>query len=217
MPSVEHRPWRRADFETGDANSPVATAAIWVRVGSELDGAKFDAWQKQFDATSVSVKEKLGKRIEIELSGKDGALSIAADAPWDASAKVHLVPQPYQGVLEIDGREVGRPLLTAVEPLCSCPPNDGPLSCVAVPVGKPVYWEAESGLILPGMEVVDDAAASGRRCVGQEHSDTGEPSGIALWTLNVEKSGRYWLWARAARPTTSTASLRSASRARTAR
>ena len=141
--SIDHG--SRADFETGDANSPVATAAIWVRVGSELDDAEFDAWQKQFDATSVSVKEKLGKRIEIELSGKDGALSIAADAPWDASAKVHLVPQPYQGVLEIDGREVGRPLLTAVEPLCSFPPNDGPLGCVAVPAGKPVYWEAESG------------------------------------------------------------------------
>ena len=117
-------------------------------------------------------------------------------APWDASAKVQIVPQPYQGVLEVDGKELGRPLLAAVQPLCSFPPNSGPLACVTVSPGKPAYWEAESGLILPGMEVIDDASASGRCCVGQAHSDLGEPSGLCALARSVEKPGRYWLWAR---------------------
>ena len=66
-----------------------------------------------------------------------------------------------------------------------------------MPVGRPVYWEAEAGLVLPGMLVMDDAAASGGRCVGQEHSPLGQPSGSVVWSLAVEKPGRYWLWARA--------------------
>ena len=188
---------RPADLQVA-REQVVAGAFILVRVGSGLKrDADFDAWRKQFEAPRVTRMECSDKRFRYEVQCKDGPLSISADAPWDASAKVHIVPQPCQGVLEIDGREAGRPLLTAVEPLCSIPPNTGPLACIAVPAGRSVYWEAESGLILPGMEVIEDATASGRRCVGQGHSDIGEPSGTAVWSLAIQKPGRYWLWARA--------------------
>jgi hypothetical protein len=173
-----------------------AGAALWLRVGSALKtGAAFDAWRSDFEAARSRCVIS-GNQLAINVGGRDGPLSITADGPWDASSRVHIVPRPCQGVLEIDGREVGRPLLTAVEPLSSFPPDAGPLERIAVPAGNAVYWEAESGLVLPGMEVIDDATATGRRGVGQNHSDTGEPSGSALWTLKVEKPGRYWLWAR---------------------
>ena len=112
-------------------------------------------------------------------------------------ARVQLVPKPYQGVLEVDGKEIGRPLLAAVEPLCS-PPGMGPLGCWNVPAGKAFFWEAESGLVLPGMAVGNDAQASGGRYVGQEPSPLGQPSGSVTWSLAIEKADRYWLWAASA-------------------
>src|SRR5208282_4434998 len=65
-----------------------------------------------------------------------------------------------------------------------------------VPAGKSVFWEAESGLVLPGMAVGNDTQASGQRYVGQASSPIGQPSGSVIWSLTIEKSGRYWLWAR---------------------
>ena len=65
-----------------------------------------------------------------------------------------------------------------------------------VPAGKAFYWEAESGMVLPGMAIGEDAGASGGRFVGQEPSPIGQPSGIVMWSLAIERPGRYWLWAR---------------------
>ena len=159
--------------------------------------AEFTAWRTAFEKAPHCQVAVTARQIRLDAAGQDGPLEIIARAPWDASAKVQIVPQPYQGVLEVDGNELGRPLLTAVAPLCSFPPNTGPLACIAVPTGKPVYWEAESGLIFClAWKLLTTQSASGRRCVGQAHSDLGEPSGLALWTLSVEKPGRYWLWAR---------------------
>jgi hypothetical protein len=65
-----------------------------------------------------------------------------------------------------------------------------------VPPGRAFFWEAESGLVLPGMAVGEDEDASGRRYVGQSPSLLGQPSGRVTWSLAIEKSDRYWLWAR---------------------
>ena len=106
-----------------------AGAAFWVRIGSQLTrDADFDAWRKDFEqrkALCCPCVRPTG--LQVEVSGKEGPLSISAHAPWDQAARVQLVPKPYQGVLEVDGKELGRPLLAAVEPLCSLPPGTGPL------------------------------------------------------------------------------------------
>ena len=188
----------RSDLAKMPANKAAAAAAIWVRVGSGLSrDADFDAWRGALGLSSGGIKEISDERVLIEAAGKDGALLIDARAPWDSSGRVKIVPPPCQGVLEVDGREVGRPLLAAVEPLRSQPPDAGPLRIVTVPAGKPFYWEAESGLVLPGMAVGDDSEASGGRFVGQEVSPIGQPGGSVTWSLAIEKPGRYWLWARA--------------------
>jgi hypothetical protein len=135
--------------------------------------------------------------MSIAVEGQDGPLSLEIDAPWPWNGgAMSIIPEPYQDILEINGKEVGRPLLTDVEPLVAFPPGRGPLSRTTIPAGKPAYWDADKGLILPGMTVNDDAAALSGRCVGQPASPIGEPSGIMLWSLDVEKAGRYWLWAR---------------------
>ncbi len=193
--TVDHG--RRADLATISADAVAAGAAFWVRIGSQLKSdADFDAWRKEFENAKPDEADQSAQRVRVEVSGKDGSLSITADAPWDASSRVHIVPPPYQGVLEVNGKEVGLPLLAAVEPVRSWPPGKGPLDPMTVPAGKAFFWEAESGLILPGMASGDDAQASGGRYVGQEPSPLGQPSGSVTWSLAIGKPGRYWLWAR---------------------
>ena len=191
---------RRSELEKIAANDLAVGAAFWVRVGSELTrDADFDAWRTDFDHAnpwlSVSGRDPC-RSVSVTVSGKTGPLGITAAAPWDQAGRVQLVPKPYQGVLEVDGKELGLPLLAAVEPLCSFPPGAGLLGSMTVPAGRAFAWEAESGLVLPGMAVGNDAEASGGRYVGQESSSIGQPSGSVIWSLAIERPGRYWLWAR---------------------
>jgi hypothetical protein len=193
--TVDHGPI--ADLGKVAPAEMVAGAAFWVRVGSQLArDADFDAWRKAFDVASCRVAALPAGKLCVEVPGKDGPLSITANAPWDQSARVQIIPKPYQGVLEVNGKEIGRPLLASVEPLCSLPPGTGPLECMSVPAGKAFFWEAEAGMVLPGMDIGEDAAASGGRYVGQGPSPLGQPSGIVAWSLAIERPGRYWLWAR---------------------
>ncbi len=193
--TVDHG--RCTDLAKTGAGGMAAGAAFWVRIGSQLTSdADFDAWRKDFGNTSRCVVVQSAQKVEVAAPGKEGPLSITAEAPWDQSARVQLVPKPYQGVLEVDGKELGLPLLAAVEPLCSLPLGAGPLGSTTVPAGKTVFWEAESGLVLPGMAIGEDAQASGGRYVGQESSPIGQPSGSVTWSLAIERPGSYWLWVR---------------------
>ena len=120
--TVDHD--RRADLEKTAAGAMAAGAAFWVRVGSELKrDADFDAWRKDFDEGKHRVAVESAKSLEVEVSGKEGPLSIGVDGPWEQPGRVQLVPEPYQGVLEVNGKELGLPLLAAVELPGSLPPT----------------------------------------------------------------------------------------------
>ncbi len=193
---------RRSDLEKAPANQVVAAAALWVRVGSGLKrDSDFDAWRVEFEEDCLGTGwEESTERFIVSLlrsKRKEATLLIDAKTPGSASSRVHIVPQPYQGVLEVDGKEVGLPRLAAVEPLVSRPAGKGPLCCMSVPAGKAFFWEAESGLVLPGMAIGEDSQASGGHYVGQEPSPLGQPSGSVTFSLAIEKTARYWLWARA--------------------
>jgi hypothetical protein len=193
--TVDHG--RSSDFAGLSPDELAAGAAFWVRVGSGLAAeADFDAWRKDFDSQAPLRVVEASGQVHVEVTGKTGLLSIAAHAPWDQAGRVRLVPAPYQGPLEVNGKELGRPMLTAGELLKTCPAGSQPLTARNVPAGKAFFWEAESGLVLPGTTVLRDADASGQSCVGQESSPIGQPSGSVLWSLAIEKPGRYWLWAR---------------------
>jgi hypothetical protein len=83
-----------------------AAAGFWIRVGSGLRGdAAFDAWRKAFDA-ALPAKLDFGRKIAIEVPGKDGPIKIAASAANDRPAAVRIEPEPCRTALELNGKQV---------------------------------------------------------------------------------------------------------------
>jgi hypothetical protein len=125
---------------------------------------------------------------------------IAASRPFGAGGRVQLEPRPNASVLELDGREIGRPLLEAVEPIRS---RRAGLSVQRpVEVGASgVYVEAEDGLVLPGMRTAADPTATGGRYVWQPPPPaTNRTNGTLLLPLRSATSGDCFVWARVQAP-----------------
>lgn len=186
--TVEHR---------ASLTSIEAGAAFWVRVaGGLMDDDAFAQWRAAFEnAEPVSVQAS-DSGLQIAVPGQDGPASILAEAPY-GRGKVELVPEPSRAVLELDGHDLGRPLLAAVEPVRSFAERKDSLIPVAVPADGRSTWEAESGLLFPGMQEAADANASAGRYIWQpEDANLGSVRGTASWPIEIIKSGRYWLWGR---------------------
>jgi hypothetical protein len=87
-------------------------AAFWLRVGSGLKtDTDFFRWRQQFAEAAVQVTAS-HDRIELKASGTDGPVSLAASAPW--SAPDLLDPKPTRAVLEVNGHDIGREILSSV-------------------------------------------------------------------------------------------------------
>jgi hypothetical protein len=186
--TVEHR---SAD-ETAEAG-----ATLWVRVGSSLaDDAAFTAWRTAFEGVDAIAVEASPERLRFEVPGQAEPISILAEAPFGRGT-VALVPEPSRAVLELDGREIGRPLLESLEPVRSFRERMESLVPIDVPAEGSVTWEAESGLLFPGMTEAEDADACGGRYVWQpEDYALGSHQGTVSWPVTIARAGRYWLWGR---------------------
>ena len=108
--TVGHR--SDSPLSKGDATARPAGAALWIRVGTGLksDGA-FEAWRNQFQASAPTALEVTESRLRVAVPGLEGPVEIAVEPPF-GKGSVALVPEPCRGVLELDGIEIGRPLLT---------------------------------------------------------------------------------------------------------
>ncbi|MCE9548039.1 MAG: hypothetical protein K8T25_21405 [Planctomycetia bacterium] len=95
---------------------PWPVVALWVRVGTDLgNDAAFGAWQRAFESAQPTQIERTTRGITIEVPSVDGPVGFAMvlnEAGQPAAAKI--VPEPSRSVLELDGKEVGQPILSAV-------------------------------------------------------------------------------------------------------
>jgi hypothetical protein len=198
---------------TIDHHAPEATieagAAFWVRIGSGLAGdAAFEAWRKQFEQTMPTTVEANGQSVRLAVPGEEGPLSVTAGKPYGRGPGVALQPLPCRGILELNGREIGRSLLKTIEPVRSHPPRINVLSPLPVPKRDGVYWEAEDGLIFSGLSVGNDGKASAGRYVWQpDDSPVTHLRGSAMWPLSVACGGQYYLWGRTLATTPATHSF----------
>lgn len=184
-----------------DASSR-AGAAFWVRVGGGLDDAAFARWRRDFATAAVQVAAS-PERVRVEVAGADGPVILACAAPWAGCEEVE--PAPTRGVLELDGQEIGRPLLADLPMVREFEAQRARgVEVVAVPP-EGVYLEAEDGLVRPQMRVDDDPDASGGRFVWMPGEVGGQASGSGsvTWQVEIPQAGEYYLWGRVLTPTQS--------------
>jgi hypothetical protein len=211
--TVDHH--RKLPSADRKAPSAEAGAAFWVRVGSGLTSADdFRGWRQRFERAADWHAEISPQRVWVAVPGETGPVAVETTAPFGRGG-VRLDPPPPTGILELDGREIGRPILQAVEPVYSslagtrhAPRNahphaereeypGDPLRAIALPAQGNVSWEAESGLVFPGMIVAEDPKASGGSYVWQPaDSRVQHLMGSIYWPIDVSRAGRYYLWAR---------------------
>ena len=159
------------------------------------------AWCGHFESAQPGAVEATGDRLRLEVPGQEGPVAVEAAAPFGPGDDVKLLPEPTRGVLELDGREIGRPLLEALEPVAAYRRRAESLEPIDVPADGGVYWESEEGLLFPRMLVAEDVDASGGRFVWQPPDEFWRQStGTVTWPLRVARPGRYWLWGRVFAP-----------------
>jgi len=96
---------------------PWSAVVMWVRVGSDLDDAAFATWEKQFMASAPERLAITNDELNVQVRGVGGPVVVAAR--WDERRQpiaTRIVPEPSRCVLELDGKDVGRPLLEGMAP-----------------------------------------------------------------------------------------------------
>lgn len=113
-------------FEWGGAGEKgpltVSGAAFWVRIGSGLktDG-DFEGWREMFAASRADEPEiywdEAGlqlRRLRLAVEGVEGPLSVAVSFRGENDPVARIDPSPTQALLELNGTEIGRPILNAL-------------------------------------------------------------------------------------------------------
>jgi len=185
-----------------DEASDQPGAAIWVRIGTGLGSdQQFDAWRRKFEQARAPIVEVTEEAVRIEVPGEDGPVSVAATAPYGTGGSVDLRPEPTRGVLEIDGTEIGRPLLEGLALIQAHKAAVQSQKPIELPAEADVGWEAETGLVFPGMDVGEATEASGGHFVWCPQASTwSRATGTVTWELRIAEAGTYYLWGRVLAP-----------------
>jgi hypothetical protein len=178
-----------------DSKNQNPTAAFWVRVGTGIDTEDaLQSWQRQFSAARPDI-ELSDANIDITVPGVEGPVQI--DLSGDT-----VVPSHTRAVLEVDGVDVGRQIMDRVSGLSERAKNTPTDTVVVGSAG--VYWEAESGQIVPPMMPGQDLNASQGYYVwmaGPEGGRGGSDLASMTWSIRAAQSGTFFIWARVLTPT----------------
>ena len=95
-------------------NHPLPGAAIWVQIGSGLGPKRFRKWRGELGPLGIEVS---AKALRFSSTGGPEAVSLTVDNPWDKKRKVRIEPEPPEGILSVNGKELGRRILESLEPI----------------------------------------------------------------------------------------------------
>lgn len=177
-------------------------AAMWVRIGSELDTtAAQTRWRREY-ATAAPEVETDPSRIRIRVAGLDGPVSIVAAPPFQVAGPIE--PGAPRHILACNGDDLGMKLLGAVEPVRSVRAALARAVPVRVPTVGGIRWEAESGVVVPPMTISGDPQSGNGHFVWMP-AQPGERAGSSLgrirFELDVPAAGDRYLWGRVLAPT----------------
>jgi len=94
--------------------NPLPGVAIWVQIGSGLTDRRFGKWRDELSTPKIEVSPKV---LRLSSTGGRDAVSLTVDNPWDNKRKVRSEPEPPEGILSVNGKELGRGILEALEPI----------------------------------------------------------------------------------------------------
>jgi len=178
-----------------DQTGALPGACYWVRVADLPTAEAFAAWRAAF-ATTVAQVTQRDAALAIRVDGQDGPVAITVNEVQPAVQE--LVPAPHRGVLEIDGTEVGRPMLEALPAIQAIAEAIRNQPTVPLPAAG-LQWQAEDGLVRGVMERGKDDVeyvwAPG------EPGARGGGEGSASWKFKVAEAGTYYLAGRVIAPT----------------
>ena len=184
--TVDH--WPKDEPVTAKDLGDAPGIALWVRVGSHLDSEeKFEAWCNNFRQATVEKLDIQNDNISLHVAGIDGPVRIDRRKLSEQGAVVDVVPSGPNGILMLDGKDLGRPILERIPLLASLSQKMGDLKPVVVDT-KGAEWEAETGFSLLDYLTEDNDTASGGKAVRVNNE--------FYWLLDVKDAGTYYLWAR---------------------
>lgn len=178
-----HGAMRLTIDHTAGATDPRAmpAAALWVRVGSGVDD--LPRWLAEFAGASVEV-EVAGDGISIEAAGADGPVALAVRAPWQAAERI--IPEPCRTPLELDGAQIGRPILERIPAVARYVQSRQLEPEVATIASDGATVDAATGLVLPPARV--QAHDDDPRAMVVHSPDAG---GSVILRTTVERAGLY--------------------------
>lgn len=177
-----------------------AVAVLWIRVAEGLHDVGFERFREKFSQGQAVVRRD-GDVLDILASGEETALRLRANVV--TRERLSEEAEVQEGILWVNGREVGQVILREVEPVAT-------YHRLTLGEGVPTIlpeqpFEAEDApLILLPFEVDEDREASGGRFLwvpGAQGARGSSGEARAFFSLQVPKAGRYFLWARVQTPT----------------
>jgi hypothetical protein len=172
-------------------------AAFWVRIGSQLETEQqFMDFCSKFNSAKIEELRVSGADISIRIEGVDGTVAVRGTGLDNAGKQngrtntftLSTEPEGIEnGILEVNGKEIGRPLLEQIPTLASFSARTLEHKPVKIaPEGT--YWEAEEGISFSDSLILQNEKASGGKAVlvnAEYH-----------WDLDIAESGEYYLWAK---------------------
>lgn len=177
-----------------------AVAAFWIRVAEGLDERGFVRFRERFSQDQATVRRD-SEVVDILAPGEEAPLHLRANIA--TRERLNEEAKAQEGILWVNGQEVGQAILRGVEPIAT---YHRLLAGEGVPTALPEQpFEAEEApLILFPFEVGKDPEASGGRFLWVPGASGGQGSAIeakAFFLLRIPRAGQYFLWARVQTPT----------------
>lgn len=184
-----------------------ATIALWMRGAEGLDDAGFAAFRKTIAQAPIDLNTTEG-RVDLAVPGLEGRLRVTADARRELPI-AHEGEEPGVGdvLLSVNGRDVGREILEALEPVAAYRKRVESFNALATkPIGlSEEILEAESSdLVLAPFTALDHPQASGGKYVvipNNSATRSDNQGARAIYPIEVQSPGDYAIWMRVLAPT----------------
>ena len=179
-----------------------ACIVAWLRVAEDLDDGAFVQFVKAFANAAATVHAR-GGEIEVKAMGEKGLLYMKANIyTKERLLRTDGLEGHHKCLLCINGQDVGRELLSKIEPIATL---SRLLRDASIAVGVNEVFEAEaSPLIIPPFEIGEDKGASGGKFVwvsGEEGGRGSAPEARMFISVRIPKAGKYFIKARVRTPT----------------